>query len=178
LVYRSLWAEFTVLPHVLRQRTLYMYTLGEAVSMCGGEALRTLHLDGSMFAEEAMLSGGGMAFEQMKMTQLKEELGARGSSRSGLKASLQRRLHGLLVQAAIERRAAEREEAGEPRDAGARGRVRAQTPRVWHRRAASARAAECGHEPGEGGARPGKGGVHGGAGTGHGSASLGRGASM
>ena len=97
------------------------YTLGEAVPTCGGEVLQTLHLTDSMFAKEAMLSGGSMAFEQMKMTQLKEELGARGSSRSGLKASLQRRLHGLLVQAAIERRAAEREEAGEAWHAGGEG---------------------------------------------------------
>ena len=97
------------------------YTLGEAVPTCGGEVLQTLHLTDSMFAKEAMLSGGSMAFEQMKMTQLNEELGARGSSRSGLKASLQRRLHGLLVQAAIERRAAEREEAGEAWHAGGEG---------------------------------------------------------
>jgi hypothetical protein len=70
--------------------------------------MNTPHLADSMFAKEAMLSGGSMAFEQMKMTQLKEELGARGSSRSGLKASLQRRLHGLLVQAALPRKIATR----------------------------------------------------------------------
>tara|TARA_B110000027_G_scaffold85623_1_gene90847 strand:- start:284 stop:409 length:126 start_codon:yes stop_codon:yes gene_type:complete len=34
-------------------------------------------------------------------TQLKEELAVRGSTRTGLKAVLQRRLHGLLVQAAL-----------------------------------------------------------------------------
>ena len=44
--------------------------------------------------------------------QLREELAARGSSRSGLKASLQRRLHGLLVQAAIARRSEAAEEDG------------------------------------------------------------------
>ena len=46
----------------------------------------------------------------MKLPQLKEELAARGSTRSGLKAALQRRLHGLLVQAAIAQRAEEQEQ--------------------------------------------------------------------
>ena len=52
------------------------------------------------------MAGGGLPFEAMKLTQLKEELAARGANRSGLKPALQRRLHGLLVQAAIARRAA------------------------------------------------------------------------
>ena len=43
----------------------------------------------------------------MKLPALKLELAARGSTRTGLKASLQRRLHGLLVQAATRQRAAE-----------------------------------------------------------------------
>ena len=43
--------------------------------------------------------------EEMKIEQLKEELAARGSTRTGLKAVLQRRLHTLLLQAEIERRA-------------------------------------------------------------------------
>ena len=42
--------------------------------------------------------------EEMKMPQLKEELGARGAPRVGIKPVLQRRLHGLMVQAAIEAR--------------------------------------------------------------------------
>ena len=41
-------------------------------------------------------------------------MAARGSTRTGLKASLQRRLHGLLVQAAIAAHAAEEAEAGAP----------------------------------------------------------------
>ena len=47
----------------------------------------------------------------MKLPDLKLELAVRGSTRTGLnlKASLQRRLHGLLVQAVI---AAEEVEAG------------------------------------------------------------------
>ena len=52
----------------------------------------------SMFGAEAMEAEGGVAFEAMKVAQLKEELAARGSTRTGLKASLQRWLHGLLVQ--------------------------------------------------------------------------------
>ena len=48
-----------------------------------------------------MMAGGEVPFEEMKLAQLKEELAARGSTRSGLKAVLQRRLHGLLVEAAI-----------------------------------------------------------------------------
>jgi hypothetical protein len=60
-----------------------------------------------------MEAGGELSFEDMKLPQLKEELAARGSTRTGLKASLQRRLHGLLVQAAAQRRAAAEEE--EPR---------------------------------------------------------------
>jgi hypothetical protein len=58
-----------------------------------------------MFASEVMKAGGELDFEAMKLPQLKEELAARGSSRSGLKANLQRRLHGLLVESAIARRA-------------------------------------------------------------------------
>ena len=60
-----------------------------------------------------MQAGGELAFEFMKLPQLKEELAARDSKRSGLKAVLQRRLHGLLVEAEVAARAAEAEENGE-----------------------------------------------------------------
>ena len=43
----------------------------------------------------------------MKVDQLKVELAERGSTHSGRKAILQRRLHALLVQAAIERHGAD-----------------------------------------------------------------------
>ena len=43
----------------------------------------------------------------MKVAQLKEELAARGSTRTGLKMVLQRRLHAMLMQSAIERQARE-----------------------------------------------------------------------
>ena len=74
-----------------------------------------------MFAAGMMRGGGDLSFEEMKTQQLKEELAAHGSSRSGLKAALQRRVHGLLVQAAIAARAiaaraAEAEENGERMD--------------------------------------------------------------
>ena len=59
-----------------------------------------------------MEAGGELSFAEMKLPQLKEELEARGSTRSGPKAALQRRLHGLLIEAAIARREAAREEEG------------------------------------------------------------------
>ena len=64
----------------------------------------TLILNESMFAASAMVSGLEMELEEMKLPQLKEELGARGVPRVGIKSVLQRRLHGLMVQAAIEAR--------------------------------------------------------------------------
>ena len=56
---------------------------------------------------------GEVAFEAMKVAQLKVELAARGSTRTGLKATLQRRLHAMIVQAAIERRRADAMDDGE-----------------------------------------------------------------
>jgi hypothetical protein len=58
-----------------------------------------------MFGASAMEAGGDVALESMTVPQLKEELAARGSARSGLKAALQRRLHSLLMEAAIGRQA-------------------------------------------------------------------------
>ena len=77
------------------------FTLGARVPSHGGAPLRTLYLDEAAFEAKAMKAGGELSFEEMKLAQLKEELAARGSTRSGLKAALQRRLHGLLVEAAI-----------------------------------------------------------------------------
>ena len=57
---------------------------------------------GSQFARDGGGKRGGF-LEAMKVDQLKVELAERGSTRSGRKAILQRRLHALLVQAAIER---------------------------------------------------------------------------
>ena len=54
--------------------------------------------------EACQKCGGEVAFERDEGgDQLKVELAERGSTRSGRKAILQRRLHTLLVQAAIER---------------------------------------------------------------------------
>ena len=82
------------------------------------------YVDGSWFAADAMLAGGEVAFEDMTQPQLKDELAVRGEARSGLKHVLQRRLHALLVQAAIEARRedAEMGEAGEGDEEGGGGR--------------------------------------------------------
>ena len=58
-----------------------------------------------MFSPAAMESTTEVPFEAMKVAQLKEELAMRGSTHTALKAVLQRRLHALLVQAAIRARA-------------------------------------------------------------------------
>ena len=57
----------------------------------------------NMFVATEMVVGGDVAFEAMKVDQLKVELAEHGLACSGRKAILQRRLHALLVQAAIER---------------------------------------------------------------------------
>ena len=87
---------------------------------CGGAPLQSTYVDGSWFAADAMLAGGEVAFEDMAQPQLKDELAVRGEARSGLKHVLQRRLHALLVQAAIEARRedAEMGEAGEGDEEG------------------------------------------------------------
>ena len=77
------------------------YEVAEPRPTHGGPLLRTLVLQEADLAKEAMKAGGELPFEAMKVPQLKEELAARDAKRSGLKAALQRRLHGLLVQAAI-----------------------------------------------------------------------------
>ena len=56
--------------------------------------------------------GEAVAFDEMKVAQLKEELAARGSSRTGAKGMLQQRLHTLIVSAAAERVRAEAEADG------------------------------------------------------------------
>ena len=76
---------------------------GEPVEAHGGAPLHGMVVTESMFAATEMVAGGEVAFEAMKVDQLKVELAERGSTRSGRKAILQRRLHTLLVQAAIER---------------------------------------------------------------------------
>ena len=93
------------------------YSIGEALAASGGPPLRTLVLNEAVFAPSAMEAGGQLSFEQMKLPQLKEELAARGSKRTGLKAALQRKLHGLLVQAAIAAREEEEGATGPPKRA-------------------------------------------------------------
>ena len=76
---------------------------GELIEAHGGTRLHGMVVMESMFAATEMVAGGEVAFEAMKVDQLKVELAERGSTRLGRKAILQRRLHALLVQAAIER---------------------------------------------------------------------------
>ena len=90
------------------------YTVVRCVPSHGGQPLRTLVLDETDFSADAMEAANGVPFEAMKLPQLKEELAGRGvRRRSGLKAVLQRRLHGLLVGAAMARRAEEAAENGD-----------------------------------------------------------------
>ena len=63
-----------------------------------------------------MMGEGELPFEEMKLKQLKDELAARGGRRSGLKAMLQHRLHGLLVQAAITAHMQDEAEVSAPKD--------------------------------------------------------------
>ena len=69
---------------------------------CGGKPLRQVVLSNDLFAADAM-EGEAVAFEEMKVRELKEELMVRGASRSGAKGMLQQRLHTLIVQRAAER---------------------------------------------------------------------------
>ena len=67
---------------------------------CGGEKLHTLIVHEGMF-DESMMEAEEVAFEDMKLPQLKAELAMRGARRTGLKAALQRRLHALLIEAYV-----------------------------------------------------------------------------
>ena len=108
------------------------YAIVQAAPLCGGPRLRRLALVEAMFGAEAMAAGGALSLEEMKLPQLKEELAAREAKRTGLKATLQRRLHGLLVQAAIEER--DEEESDSDGDGGAAGAASPPAPRGPARR--------------------------------------------
>ena len=77
------------------------------VAGCGGRPLRPMDLDGSETGPKAMKVTPAVSLDAMKLNQLKAELAARGARQAGLKAVLQRRLHGLLMTDAVTR-AAER----------------------------------------------------------------------
>tara|TARA_B110000046_G_scaffold164747_1_gene180583 strand:+ start:551 stop:808 length:258 start_codon:yes stop_codon:yes gene_type:complete len=85
--------------------------MGALVEGHGGERLHRMVLSDGMFAASEMAAGGDVDFEAMKVVQLKAELAERGSTRTGLKAVLQRRLHALIVQAARELQASEMDES-------------------------------------------------------------------
>ena len=78
------------------------YEVGEPMPMRGGPRLEPMILRASMFGADAMRTSGAAPLERMKLPGLKEELKVRGERYSGAKHVLQRRLHGLLVQAAIQ----------------------------------------------------------------------------
>ena len=84
--------------------------IGQVVTSSGGPRLRSMYVEERMFGASEMIADATISFEEMKVRNLKDELLMRGVSRSGLKAALQRRLHGLIVQAAI---AAQEEEGWE-----------------------------------------------------------------
>ena len=92
-------------------RTGATFRMGAPIEGHGGPRLHGMVLSDNMFAAAEMVAGGDVDFEAMKVAQLKAELAERGSTRTGLKAVLQRRLHALIVQAARERQASEMDES-------------------------------------------------------------------
>ena len=66
-----------------------------------------------MFAAERMEAMPQVAFEEMKVKELQAELAAHDVSKGGRKAALQHRLHALIVQAEVRKRAAEAAELDE-----------------------------------------------------------------
>ena len=92
-------------------RTGSTFRMSAPVEGHGGPRLHGMVLSSGMFAAAEMVAGGDVDFEAMKVTQLKVELAERGSTRTGLKAVLQRRLHALIVQAAREHQASEMDES-------------------------------------------------------------------
>ena len=72
----------------------------------GRPALRTVALEPTLF-EAAAMRAVGKDLMEMKVTELKEELGARDEPVSGNKAWLRRRLHAAIVHDHLEAREAE-----------------------------------------------------------------------
>ena len=64
---------------------------------CGRPPLRTLSLTEDLFEKEAMVEVDTKDLLEMTVTELKTELGARGESKAGNKAWLQRRLHSAIL---------------------------------------------------------------------------------
>ena len=93
--------------------TAGVYEAGECMPARGGPRLEPQRLHARMFAASAMVGDGDAPLECMLLPSLKAELKARGEGRGGTKHVMQRRLHGLLVQAAITRRKRPRSRAQE-----------------------------------------------------------------
>ena len=93
--------------------TAGVYEADECMPTRGGPRLEPQRLHARMFAASAMVGDGDAPLECMLLPSLKAELKARGEGRGGTKHVMQRRLHGLLVQAAITRRKRPRSRAQE-----------------------------------------------------------------
>ena len=59
-------------------------------------SIQVHRVERDMFAASTMAAGADVAFEQMKLPQLKEELAARDAKRAGMKAVLQMYTHAQL----------------------------------------------------------------------------------
>ena len=73
------------------------YSLAPADTAAGGLELRTMALEPELFEASAMRVGDKDLLA-MKVTELREELSARGEAVSGNKAWLRRRLHAAIVR--------------------------------------------------------------------------------
>ena len=83
----------------------YAIECSSPVVGCGGGPLTPMVLDGSETGPTAMRVKPAVALDAMVTKGLKAELAARGARQAGLKAVLQRRLHGLLMADAVLRSA-------------------------------------------------------------------------
>ena len=95
-----------------RCRSEDVFELERLQPTCGGEPLCQVVLSNDMFAASTMQGEAEVAFEEMKVKELREELTVRGASRTGVKCVLQQRLHTLIVQAAAEAARADRADDG------------------------------------------------------------------
>ena len=84
------------------------YTLGVPGRDAGGPQLHSMYMSHTDFSGSAMQTSN-VALDEMRVMELREELEARGESRSGSKAMLRRRLHAAILRSVLE----ERDENGE-----------------------------------------------------------------
>ena len=77
------------------------YSVAEASVIAGGPVLRAISLYGALFDASAM-DEVRVDLMIMKVAELKDELAARGESKSGNKAWLRRRLHASILHRHLE----------------------------------------------------------------------------